>query len=97
MIKLSVFYPTAEGSTFDHEYFRSTHIPMALNAWSLKEAEVDKGVNGPYAAAAHFRFDSPDALNEVLGLPATAEVVADVANYTNITPVMQTSEVVDSD
>jgi uncharacterized protein (TIGR02118 family) len=95
MIKLSVFYPTAEGSTFDHEYFRTTHVPMALKAWGLPEAEIDKGVNGPYAAAAHFRFESPDALDQAFALPATADVVADVANYTNITPVMQTCEVVD--
>jgi uncharacterized protein (TIGR02118 family) len=94
MIKLSVLYPTAEGSTFDHDYFRQTHIPMALEAWGLPEAEINKGLDGPYTAAAHFRFESQEALGAAFAAPGTPDVIADVAKYTNITPVMQTSEVV---
>ena len=95
MIKMTVLYPTSEGSTFDHEYFRDTHVPMAVKAWGLAGAEIDKGVNGPYSALVHFRFDSLDAFNAALAAPGTGEVMADVANYTNITPVLQTSEVVE--
>lgn len=94
MIRMSVFYPSGEGSTFDLDYYRSTHVPMALKAWGLSEAEIDKGINGPYVAGVHFRFESQDAVNTALGAPATAEVLADVANFTNITPVMQMSEIV---
>lgn len=94
MIRMSVFYPSGEGSNFDLDYYRSTHVPMALKAWGLSDAEIDKGVNGPYVAAVHFRFESQDALNAALGLPATADVLADVPNFTNITPVMQMSEIV---
>jgi uncharacterized protein (TIGR02118 family) len=94
MIKLSVFYPTADGSTFDHDYFRQTHIPMALEAWGLPDAEVHKGLDGPYTAAAHFRFESQEALAAAFAAPGTPAVIADVAKYTNISPVMQTSEVV---
>jgi uncharacterized protein (TIGR02118 family) len=94
MIKVTVLYPTSDDSTFDHDYFRDTHVPMAVKAWGLSGAEIDKGVNGPYAALAHFRFDSMDALNAAFAAPGTGEVMADVANYTNITPVLQTSEVV---
>ena len=94
MIKVTILYPTGEGSTFDHDYFRDTHVPMAIKAWGLSGAEIDKGVNGPYAALVHFRFESQDAMNAAFGSPGTGEVMADVANYTNITPVLQTSEVV---
>lgn len=94
MIRVSVFYPSGEGSTFDLDYYRSTHVPMALKAWNLEGAEIDKGVNGPYVAGVHFRFESLDAVNAALAAPETAEVLADVANFTNITPVMQMSEIV---
>lgn len=95
MIRVSVFYPSGEGSTFDMDYYRATHVPMALKAWGLSGAEIDKGVNGPYVAGVHFRFESQEALGAALGAPATADVMADVANFTNITPVMQTSEILD--
>jgi uncharacterized protein (TIGR02118 family) len=95
VIRLSVFYPSAEGATFDHDYYRETHVPLAMRAWGLSEAEIDKGVDGPYVAAVHFEFDSVDALGAAMAAEATGEVLADVANYTNIAPVLQTSEIVD--
>ena len=94
MIRLSVFYPTTEGATFDHDYYRTKHVPLAVKAWGLEGAEIDKGINGPYEAAVHFTFDSLDALGAAMGAPGTGEVMADVANYTTITPTMQTSEIV---
>jgi uncharacterized protein (TIGR02118 family) len=95
MIRLSVFYPSTEGATFDHEYYRNKHVPLALKTWGLEGAEIDKGVDGPYVAAVHFKFDSPEALSAALGAENTGDVLADVANYTSITPVLQTSEIVD--
>ncbi len=97
MIRLSVFYPSAEGSTFDHDYYREKHVPLAMRAWGLNAAQIDKGVDGPYVAAVHFEFDSVDALGAAMGAEATGEVLADVANYTNIAPVLQTSEIVPVD
>ena len=94
MIRLSVFYPTTEGATFDHDYYRTKHVPLAVKAWGLDGAEIDKGINGPYEAAVHFTFESLDALGAAMGAPGTGEVMADVANYTTITPTMQTSEIV---
>jgi uncharacterized protein (TIGR02118 family) len=94
MIRLSVLYPQTDGATFDHDYYRDTHVPLAVKAWGLDGAEIDKGVDGPYVAAVHFTFDSMDALGAAMGAPGTGEVMADVANYTTITPVLQTSEIV---
>jgi uncharacterized protein (TIGR02118 family) len=91
---LSVLYPSAEGATFDHDYYREKHVPLAMQAWGLTEAEIDKGVDGPYVAAVHFEFASVEAMGAAMGAEATGEVLADVANYTNITPVLQTSEIV---
>ena len=95
MIRLSVLYPATDGATFDHDYYRTTHVPLAVSSWGLEGAEIDRGVNGPYVAAVHFRFESVDALNAAMAAPGTGAVLADVANYTSIQPVLQTSEIVD--
>jgi len=94
MIRLSVFYPTTEGATFDHDYYRNQHVPLAVKTWGLDGAEIDKGVDGPYVAAVHFKFESPEALGAAMANEGTGDILADVANYTSIPPVMQTSEIV---
>jgi uncharacterized protein (TIGR02118 family) len=94
MIRLSVFYPSTEGATFDHDYYRDKHVPLAVKTWGLSGAEIDRGVDGPYVAAVHFRFDSQEALAAAMANAGTADVLADVPNYTSITPVLQTSEIV---
>ena len=95
MIRLSVFYPTTDGAAFDHDYYRNKHVPLAVKTWGLAGAEIDKGIDGPYVAAVHFEFESLDALGAAMGAAGTADVLADVANYTSIAPVLQTSEIVD--
>jgi uncharacterized protein (TIGR02118 family) len=94
MIRFSVFYPTTEGATFDHDYYVNKHVPLAVESWGVGGAEIDKGINGPYVAAVHFTFESQEALGAALGSEKTGTVMADVANYTTITPVIQTSEIV---
>lgn len=94
MIRLSVLYPATEGATFDHDYYASKHVPLAVKTWGLSGADIDKGVNGPYVAAVHFTFESLEAMGAAMGVPGTADVMADVPNYTTIQPVMQTSEIV---
>jgi uncharacterized protein (TIGR02118 family) len=94
MIRLSVYYPSTEGATFDHEYYRDKHVPLVMRSWGLDGAEIDKGVDGPYVAAVHFKFESLDAVRAAMGSEATRDVMADVPNYTTITPVLQTSEIV---
>ena len=95
MIRVSVFYPSGEGATFDHDYYRTTHVPLAAKAWNPSSTSIDKGVDGPYVAAVHMTFDSMDHFQSGLGSPLTPDVMADVPNYTNITPVMQVAEVVE--
>jgi uncharacterized protein (TIGR02118 family) len=94
MIRLSVLYPTTEGATFDHDYYRDSHVPLAVRTWGLESADIDKGVDGPYVAAVHFQFESLEAMGAAMSGEGTAAVMADVANYTTIQPVTQTSEIV---
>lgn len=94
MIRLTVYYPKADGATFDHDYYRDNHVPLAVKTWGLAGAEIDKGIDGPNVAAVHFRFDSMEAVTAAMTNPGTGAVLADVANYTSISPVLQTSEIV---
>ena len=66
MIRMSVLYPTTEDYVFDHDYYRDRHVPLALRTWGLEQAEIDKGVDGPYVAAVHFRFDSLETMTAAL-------------------------------
>jgi uncharacterized protein (TIGR02118 family) len=94
MIRMSVLYPATEGATFDHDYYRDHHVPLAVRTWGLESADIDKGVDGPYVAAVHFRFESLEAMAAAMAVEDTAKVMADVLNYTTIKPVLQTSEII---
>ena len=95
MIRFSVFYPETEGATFDHDYYRAKHVPLCQKNWGVERTEIDKGVNGPYVAAVHMYFPSMDAVNDAMAGDGTSEIMADIANYTTIQPVIQMSEIVD--
>lgn len=96
MIRFSVLYPKTDGARFDHDYYKDSHVPLAVETWGLAADQVviEKGIDGPYEAAVHFTFASPDALGAALGSEGTGAVMGDVVNYTDIAPVVQTSEVV---
>jgi uncharacterized protein (TIGR02118 family) len=102
MIKVSVMYPYAAGARFDHIYYRERHMPMMkqlLGAACLYYT-VDKGIAGGapgtdpvYAAKCDFVCTSVEAFLAARG-PHVQEIRNDIANYTDIQPVLQISEVV---
>lgn len=102
MIKVSVMYPNSPGTKFNHEYYRDTHMPLvkARMGANLKYYTVDKGLAGgtpdapaTYAAMGHLFCDSVEAFQAGFG-PHATEILGDIPNYTDITPVIQVSEVV---
>jgi len=101
MIKVSVFYPGGAGSTFDMDYYLNRHIPMvrAKLGTACKSASVDQGVGGAtpgsppaFSAMGHLYFDSVEAFQAAFG-PHAGEIMGDIANYTNVQPTIQVSEV----
>ena len=94
MIRVSVFYPETEGASFDHDYYRDKHVPLCRAHLVAPERRDRQGHRRPHVAAVHLTFDSLDALQQAMAAEGTADVLADVANYTTITPVLQTSEIV---
>ena len=92
MIKFSVFYPEGGAATFDHEYYRSKHVPLCRETWRPARTEIDRGINGPNVAAVHFFFETEEDLQQALASTGTEAIMSDVSNYTSIVPVTQVSE-----
>ncbi|WP_202925360.1 EthD family reductase [Mucilaginibacter sp. 14171R-50] len=103
MIKVTIVYPNGEGKTFDMNYYTTKHFPMLRRLFgdAMKATAIDKGIAGgapgaaaPYAAIGYLYFDNIAAFQGGMKNHA-AEIRADIPNYTNITPVIQISEVVE--
>ncbi len=100
MAILSVVYPASKTKTFDHAYFNETHIPLVKDAFKetgllgalvLKGESAPDGGPAPFVAMAHFSFASAEDLQASFASPRLAEVMADIAKYTKIKPVMTIS------
>jgi uncharacterized protein (TIGR02118 family) len=100
MIKVTVFYPNAEGKTFDIDYYCKKHMAMVstLSGDALKGMTVEKGIagvapNSPalYAAMGNMYFDSIEAFQEAFS--RADQLMGDIPNFTNIEPIFQISEV----
>lgn len=101
MIKVSVMYPHQPGARFDHAYYRERHMPLvkARMGAACLYYTVDQGLAGgapgqppTYVAMCHIHADSVEAFQAAFG-PHAKEIMADIANYTDIAPVMQISQV----
>ena len=102
MIKVSVMYPNTPGARFDHQYYRDKHMPLvkARMGERCNYYTVDKGLAGAtadapatYVAMCHIFCDSVEAFQAGFG-PHAKEILGDIPNYTDLSPVIQISEVV---
>src|ERR1044071_6749197 len=103
MIKMSFYYPADGGSKFDHEYYRLRHMPLIEKRLgdACLRYEIDKGLAGrepgsapKFIAACHVYAPSLETFQQAF-VAHRAEIAADVANYTNIPPIVQISEVIE--
>ena len=103
MIKISILYPNNEGSRFDMDYYLETHMPLSIGLLSshsgFQGVSVERGLggampgtDGAYVAMCHFLFDSAEDFMAAF-TPNAAVLQGDMPNYTDITPVIQVSEV----
>ena len=100
MVVFSVLYPAQPGSRFDWAYYHATHIPLVKAAFAdtgLTSVQVLEGLSAagggpaPYVLIVNLTFESPEALQASLTGPRSPEVLADIANFTDITPITQVS------
>lgn len=100
-IKVSIFYPGGEDTTFDMDYYLNKHVPMVsgLLGEAMIGATIEKGLGGgapdappTYVAMGNIYFNSVESFQNSFG-PHAERVMADIPNYTNSEPVIQISEV----
>ena len=101
MINVAVQYPRTEGARFDMDYYVTKHIPMCQERCgdALKGATILEGLSGGMSgkpasnvAVGTLTFDSIDAFQAAMG-PHMGEIMGDIPNYTDITPVLEISEI----
>jgi uncharacterized protein (TIGR02118 family) len=101
MIKVTVLYPNGAGAKFDMNYYVSKHLPMVRERCgaACRGIAAESGIGGgapgspaPYIAVGYLSFDSVPAFQQAF-TPHVAEIMGDIPNYTNTTPVLQISEV----
>jgi uncharacterized protein (TIGR02118 family) len=102
MIKVSVMYPNTPGARFDHKYYKDKHMPMVKSKMgdACTHYTVDRGLAGGapgapaiYVGMCHIFCNSMEAFQAGFG-PHAKEIMADIPNYTDLTPIIQISEVV---
>jgi uncharacterized protein (TIGR02118 family) len=103
MTKITILYPNHRGSRFDLRYYIETHMPMSISLLSthpgFRGCSVERGlgsgepgIGAAYIALCHFLFESFEAFWAAF-IPHAATLHGDMTNYTDITPVIQISEV----
>ncbi len=101
MITVSILYPAKPGNRFDADYYLKTHMPRSLELLgdAIKECRVERGVQGMmpgsppnFVALCHFVCESIEAFATAF-LPNAPALQADMANYTDIEPIIQFSNI----
>lgn len=94
MISVHILYPKTDDSTFDMDYYTSTHMPMladaigdACQAWGASTV-----TSGPWEAVGWATVTSQDAFNAAMAEHGRA-IMGDVPNYTNVAPEMVIGDV----
>ena len=91
MIKVSVLYANGDDAKFDVDYYKAMHMAIVQRTMGPSKIEVDEGNEGPDIAACHLYFD--DEVAHATGMGNSDEALADIPNFTNVTPVVQISTV----
>ena len=99
MIVVSVMY--GSDAKFDEAHYLDTHMPLVRSRWAglLAGTRVLKGVASgdggrpAYQIMAELSFPSMAELQQAMGGPHAAEIMADIARFTDAQPVLQISEV----
>jgi len=98
MYIITIHYPNADGATFDHEYYRTKHLPevgKAFGPFGLGYASVLKGeesVNGAppaYFVTTILSFRDEQGARDAAASEGAKALRDDIANFTNVTPVLQ--------
>lgn len=99
-VTLQVAYPLTDGTTFDFDYYLSTHMPLVQEHLGnhITGATASRGMSGgpdqpsPFYAIATISFADGEALEKALAV--AGPVMADIPNFTDCQPQVMIGEVV---
>ena|SRR5436190_9968222 len=103
MTKISILYPYSSLAGFDMEYYLHTHMPESIKRLSIApgfhSVTVDRGMNvvpsgsaPAYVAMCHYIFETAQHFLDAF-MPHAEFLQGDIPKYTDITPIIQVSEV----
>jgi uncharacterized protein (TIGR02118 family) len=103
MIKISILYPNTPNSRFDMVYYLEQHMPLSISLLSahpdFQSVSVEQGLSGvmpgsppTYSVMCHFLFTSIESFIAAF-MPHAAQLQADIANYTDVEPIIQFNQV----
>jgi uncharacterized protein (TIGR02118 family) len=94
MLAIHILYPKTDDSTFDMDYYTSTHMPMlaaafgdACKGWGATEVTA-----GEWEAIGWCHVESQEAFDSAMAAKG-AEIMVDVPNYTNVQPQLVIGQV----
>ncbi len=94
MYVINILYPKGDDTTFDMDYYTSTHMPMFHDAvgdnmtgWGVADSHDPN-----YHCFAWATFNDLDQYQAAMGEHGPA-IMADVTNYTNTRPILITGQV----
>jgi uncharacterized protein (TIGR02118 family) len=94
--RVTVIYPNKPGSKFDFDYYTQKHVPWVAGLVG-KSIEVRRGISSaageppPYVCIATIGANVAEF--QTVFERHSAEILADVPNYTNIEPIVQFDEI----
>ena len=94
--RVTVIYPNKPGSKFDFDYYTQKHVPWVAGLVG-KSIEVRRGISSaageppPYVCITTIGANVAEF--QTVFERHSAEILADVPNYTNIEPIVQFDEI----
>lgn len=99
MIKVSTVFPNKPGCSFDVDYWRNVHVPLAIKCLMplAKSVRVDIGLSAaapdqpPFRDLTAFTCGSVKNFRDAF-MPHAGALRLDISNYTDIEPIIQISQ-----
>ena len=93
---ISVFHPVTPENTFDLDYYLTSHLSLVkrlLGPMGLRDTRVlTAAPDSTYPVIAELTFDDLKSLKAALAAH-NAQIQADIPNFTDVTPLVQISEI----
>ncbi|KAL6404496.1 hypothetical protein AUP68_13889 [Ilyonectria robusta] len=101
--RASILYSNEDDTKFDMKYYLSNHMPrvqegfksFGLLKWAVTQYEAGPdGTQPPYVVQTLLVFDNADQCDKALSSPVGQELIADVVNFSNKSPIILGGDVV---